>query len=167
VPLVLLVLALFLAPPQGCFRHPVEAPIIRPFEAPACRWCPGNRGLDYATTAGEPVRAAAPGDVSFAGVVAGRRWVTVTHAGDLRTSYGPLARVAVRAGQAVIGGQVLGWSSGVLHVGLRRGDAYIDPARLFGPPVRLRPRLVPLDRPAPPRPLPSCPATGRSPGPVR
>ncbi len=150
------------AAPATCYRHPVDAVVVQPFDAPACRWCPGNRGLDYGTAPGVPVRAAAAGRVTFAGSVAGARWVTISHADGLRTSYGPLSTIAVRRGHVAAGGDVVGRTGGRLHVGLRRGETYLDPARLFGPPVRLRPRLVPLAAPAPPGPASSCPAPRRS-----
>jgi murein DD-endopeptidase MepM/ murein hydrolase activator NlpD len=161
-PLVFLAAAAALVPSTDCYRPPVMAPIVEHFEAPVCRWCPGNRGLDYATRPGEPVRAAASGRVTFAGLVAGRRWVTIAHRDGLRTSYGPLAAVAVRAGADVTSGQALGRAAGPLHFGVRRGDVYVDPETVLGAAVRLRPRLVPLHGAAPPRPLPSCTPPSRS-----
>jgi murein DD-endopeptidase MepM/ murein hydrolase activator NlpD len=159
---ILLVAALAaLTSPSVCYRHPVDVPVVLRFDPPLCRWCPGNRGLDYATRPGDLVRAAAPGSVTFAGRVAGQRWVTLVHADELRTSYGPLATVLVRPGSRVSAGQTIGRAAGRLHVGVRRDETYLDPAAIFGPPVRLRPRLVPLDA-APPRPLPRCLAAGGS-----
>ena len=32
-----------------CWRPPVPAPVVDPFREPACRWCRGNRGIDYGT----------------------------------------------------------------------------------------------------------------------
>jgi murein DD-endopeptidase MepM/ murein hydrolase activator NlpD len=159
---VLLAVVAAISAPRICYQHPVTAPVAERFDAPACRWCPGNRGLDYATRFGETVRAAGPGHVVFAGPVAGRRWLTVAHADGLRTSYGPLAATLVRSGTTVSAGQAIGRAAGRLHVGVRRGEQYLDPATIFGPAVQLRPRLVPLDGPAPPRPLPRCLAAERS-----
>jgi murein DD-endopeptidase MepM/ murein hydrolase activator NlpD len=160
--IVLLAALAALTSPPVCYRHPVDAPVVQRFDAPPCGWCPGNRGLDYATRPGDPVRAAAPGSVTFAGRVAGQRWVTLVHADGLRTSYGPLSAVRVRPGATVSAGEPIGRVAGRLHVGVRRGETYLDPAAIFGPPVRLRPRLVPLDAAAPPRPLPQCFAAGGS-----
>lgn len=115
---------------------------------------PGNRGIEYATTPGTPVRSAGRGRVSFAGPVAGALHVTVTHPDGVRTSYSYLATVAVRAGAEVVGGQVVGTAGPRLHVGARRGDAYIDPASLWGAPGPPWVRLSPLDgagRGPPPR----------------
>jgi hypothetical protein len=95
---------------------------------------------------------AAPG---FAGSVAGSLHVVVAHDGGLRTSYSFLASVAVRRGQSVRRGTVVGTAgggtgehAGVLHLGLRVGDRYADPMLLFAPTDLTRLiRLVPVDEP--------------------
>jgi murein DD-endopeptidase MepM/ murein hydrolase activator NlpD len=164
---MLLVAVSFLAPggptgPSVCLLAPVSAPIVDPFRAPGCQWCPGNRGLQYAVAAGTPVRAAAAGMVSFSGVVAGTRYVVVEHAaGGLRATYGGLAETGLREGDVVAAGSVVGVAGGEgLHFGLRRGEVYVDPAPLLGRLVE-RPRLVPTDgtpRRAAPPPQLRCPA---------
>lgn len=125
------------------YAPPVDAPITDPFRPPPKPWLPGNRGIEYATAPGTPVRAAGRGRVTFAGPVAGALHVTVTHPDGVRTSYSYLASIAVAAGTAVGRGQVLGTTGSRLHVGARRGTTYIDPASLWGragPPwVRLAP----------------------------
>ncbi len=86
--------------------------------------------------------------VRFAGVVATQRWVTVQHADGVRTTYGPLATMNVRAGATVERGDPIGTSAGALLFTARVGNAYIDPSSLFdgGPPrVHLIPE--PLDTP--------------------
>ena len=139
----------------GCLRPPVVAPVVDPFREPACEWCPGNRGLQYGAPPGSPVRAVAAGTVSFAGVVAGTRYVVVDHdVGGLRATYGRLASTRLALGDVVAAGAVVGAvGDGGLHFGLRRGDTYLDPAPLLGRLVE-RPRLVPTDgtprRAAPP-----------------
>jgi murein DD-endopeptidase MepM/ murein hydrolase activator NlpD len=143
------------APPSSCLLPPVAAPVVDPFRAPACEWCPGNRGLQYAAAPGAVVRAAAAGAVSFAGVVAGTRYVVIDHAaGGLRATYGDLAATDLVVGDVVVAGAVIGHvGGGGLHFGLRRGETYVDPAPLLGRLIE-RPRLVPTDgtaaRPAPP-----------------
>ena len=125
---------------------PVDGLVVRPFSAPEGRFGPGHRGVDIAAAAGDAVRAALPGRVAFAGVVAGRGWVTVDHGGGLRTTYGVLQPRAVTAGEAVRGGQMLGLlAPGAAHVdwGARLHGEYIDPLRLFG---RWEPHLVRLPR---------------------
>ncbi len=133
-----------------------------PFRPPAHPGAPGNRGLEYATRPGSAVRAAAAGVVTFAGRVAAGRHVTVAHADGVRTSYSFLAAVAVRAGQAVEAGDVLGTTGTSFHFGARIGEAYVDPAVLLGVagparlvpvtsrgvPRRLRPGGAPAARPA-------------------
>jgi murein DD-endopeptidase MepM/ murein hydrolase activator NlpD len=142
----------------SCLVPPVVAPVIDPFRAPACTWCPGHRGIEYGTRPHTVVRAAAAGKVSFAHSVAGSVWVTVVHAGDLASSYGPMARVDVRRGDSVRAGQSLGTSVGALHFGLRLDGRYVDPAPLLGRPPHLVPRLVPLHARLAPVPALRCPA---------
>lgn len=146
-------LVLALAPPGGArpagtqepvdYDPPVDAPVTDPFRPPPRPWLPGNRGIEYATAPGAPVRAAGRGVVTFAGAVAGSLHVTVTHPDGVRTSYSYLASIEVAVGAAVAKGQVVGRSGSRLHVGARRGEVYIDPASLWadGPPWV---RLVPL-----------------------
>lgn len=145
---VLAALAGLVSPP--CLVPPVEAPIVERFRPPACEFCAGHRGIDFAATAGAVVRAAAAGTVTFAGPVAGVTWVVVTHPGDVRTSYGDLGRVEVPVGAEVVAGQVIGVASGPVHLGLRRAAGYLDPEPWLGR-WRTRARLVPLDG-TPPRP---------------
>ena len=104
--------------------------------------------------------------MSFAGSVAGTVWVTLGHAGDLSSTYGPMATVAVRRGEVVVAGQVLGTTAGALHFGLRLHDHYIDPAGLLGTPPHLVPRLIPMTAPVRPVAALRCPAGGTS-APVR
>jgi len=137
----------------GCYPPPVADPIVEHFRAPACTWCPGNRGVDYAVQPGTWVHSLASGIVTFAGAVAGSRWVVVAHDDGLRSSFGELDTVLVTVGDRVTAGRVLGTTGARLHLGLRDGDTYLDPephlARRFD-----RVRLVPTDgspaRPGPP-----------------
>ena len=145
------------------YRPPVVAPVIDPFRPPTTPYGPGNRGVELATTPGTPVGAAAPGTVTFAGPVAGARYVTLQHADRVRTTYGPLAGIEVVAGQAVAGGDRLGTSGPSLLWTARLGEAYLDPAVLLAASgvesVRLVPNAPPGGRPpgepaAGPRPVP-------------
>jgi murein DD-endopeptidase MepM/ murein hydrolase activator NlpD len=117
--------------------------------------------VDLATVSGAPVRAAGAGTVYFAGWVAGRPVVSVSHADGLRTTYEPV-RPVVRTGDRLAAGDRLGvllpghpgcpvaragasgsdpaaGSGGVdpthgpacLHWGLRRGMDYLDPLALL------------------------------------
>lgn len=124
------------------YSPPVVGIIVDPFRPPSHPGAPGNRGLEYATRPGSAVRAAAAGVVAFAGRVGSGRHVTVAHADGVRTSYSFLASVAVRAGQPVDAGGVLGTTGSSFHFGARIADAYVDPAVLLG--IGGPARLVPM-----------------------
>jgi murein DD-endopeptidase MepM/ murein hydrolase activator NlpD len=143
----------------GCLLPPVDAPVTQPFDAPACRWCAGHRGLTYAVRAGTPVRAAAAGTVTFSGIVVEVRYVVVHHADGLLATYGGLASSPLHVGDLVVAGAIVGRSGGELYFGLRTGpDVYIDPQPLLGALV-VPPYLVPTDgtsRRPPPEPVLRC-----------
>src|SRR5438067_3917789 len=132
----LVLLAAGLAPPaaaDAAYRPPVDAPVADVFRPPPQPWAAGNRGLDYATRPGQEVRAAADGEVVFAGPVAGTLHVVVLHPDGVRTSYSFLASLRVQRGDHVRQGEVVGTAGGQpFHFGARVGDAYVDPALLFG-----------------------------------
>jgi murein DD-endopeptidase MepM/ murein hydrolase activator NlpD len=136
----------------SCWLPPVDAPVVDPFRAPACDRCAGNRGLEYDTRAGQTVVAVAAGEVSFAGVVAGTRYVVVRHADGRRTTYGKLAASSLREGDTVRAGQRIGTTGDEFFFGLRDGERYLDPSPYLA--RRVRPaRLVPTDgTPAPAAP---------------
>lgn len=146
------------SPPEGTdpwtYRPPVEAEVTDPFRPPPERWLAGNRGIKYAATPGTPVRAIGPGVVTFAGPVAGTLHVTVRHPDGLRSSYSFVASVRVRVDQRVGAGDLVAVAGDGLHLGVRRGDTYIDPASLWGQRAGSgRVVLVPLD----PEPSPTGP----------
>lgn len=129
--------------PRGRWVRPVPGPVTEPFRAPNGPFGAGHRGADLAARPGEAVVAAGAGRVTFAGSVAGTLHVVVAHPGGLRTSYSFLSAVSVRRGDPVGMGAVVGRAGGaagpghipgVLHLGLRVGERYVDPAALFGPP---------------------------------
>ncbi|MFE2304242.1 murein hydrolase activator EnvC family protein [Streptomyces sp. NPDC059445] len=136
--------------------------VVRGWEPPATAYSRGHRGVDLTAAPGAPVRAVAPGRVSYAGRVAGRGIVSVelsgTGAPPLRTTYGPV-RASVRKGDEVLAGQVVGTleapdphcgATPCLHWGLRRGPDYLNPLALL-PPWLLNTgpsRLLPVDGPA-------------------
>ncbi|MEU4615361.1 M23 family metallopeptidase [Streptomyces umbrinus] len=118
--------------------------VIRGWEPPATTYGRGHRGVDLTAAPGAPVRAVAPGRISFAGRVAGRGVVSVelNGTGDppLRTTYEPV-RATAKKGAEVAAGEVIGvleptgshCPASCLHWGLRRGDAYLDPLSLLPP----------------------------------
>jgi hypothetical protein len=130
------------APADVIYRPPVDAPVVDPYRPPPDPYSAGNRGLEYGTAPGTPVRAAADGTVVFAGQVAGSLHITVRHTDGIRTSYSFLADLRVGVGAQVLLGDELGSTVGHLHFGARVGEVYVDPALLFtsGAPVI---RLVP------------------------
>ena len=71
--------------------------MVRTFDAPSPNWNRGHRGVDLAGAVDQPVYAAGPATVVFAGLLAGRPVVSLAHPGGLRTSYEPV-RAAVRTG---------------------------------------------------------------------
>lgn len=142
------------APRAGPRAERWEAPVgpvdpVTRFDPPPLPWLPGHRGVDLGASDGRPVVAAGPGTVVFAGGLAGRGVVSIDHPGGLRTTYEPLDPV-VAPGDAVAAGQTIGHlapghascpAAACLHLGLKRGSAYLDPLLLFGSgQVRLLPR---------------------------
>ena len=132
------------------YRPPVDAPVVDGFHLPDGPYGAGNRGLEYATAPGTPVRAIGGGQVVFAGVVARTLHVTVLHPDGLRSSYSYLAEVGVAAGDEVVIGQTVGTTGERLHLGVRSAGTYLDPAALF---TAVGVRLVPVEA-DPPRRLP-------------
>ncbi|HSL59795.1 MAG TPA: peptidoglycan DD-metalloendopeptidase family protein [Acidimicrobiales bacterium] len=122
----------------------VVAVVVDPFRPPATSYGPGNRGLEYDTVPGQPVTAAADGEVTFAGAVAGALHVTVRHGDGTLTTASFVASVEVAVGDRVQRGDLLGRAGPRLHVGARVGGEYIDPATLFGTHER-RVVLVPAE----------------------
>ncbi|MEW2358470.1 M23 family metallopeptidase [Spirillospora sp. NPDC029432] len=145
------------APDPGTWRWPLGPPapeVVRPFSPPATPWGPGHRGVDLAAAAGRPVYAAASGRVSYAGRVAGRGTIAITH-GALRTTYLPV-RPAVRKGHDVSAGSRIGTvepsahcPAPCLHWGLLKGRTYLDPLSMVRPRVRLLPHWA-APEPSPP-----------------
>ncbi len=135
--LALLIGASALAPSlESCplMQQPVDAPVSQGF-APVGRYG-GHWGVDYGTPTGTEVIAADSGTVSFSGVVAGNRTVTVDHGGGVKTSYSYLAAAIVEVGEHVRRGQLLALSGTAhgeqaLHFSIRVAATYVDPVRMF------------------------------------
>jgi murein DD-endopeptidase MepM/ murein hydrolase activator NlpD len=133
---------------------PGDAVVDRPFEPPASQWGAGHRGVDLRGSLDEPVLSAGSGRVTYAGMLAGRGVVVVTHGNGLRTTYEPV-QATVSVGTAVDRADVLGTlTTGhgscrpltvCLHWGLLRGETYLDPLGLV---TQGRLRLLPMDGPA-------------------
>jgi murein DD-endopeptidase MepM/ murein hydrolase activator NlpD len=139
------------AAPRPGFGWPLAGTVVveRGFDPPRTAYGPGHRGVDLRASVGQPVRAAGAGRVSYAGLLAGRGVVTVTHAGGLRTTYEPVA-AEVRVGASLARGAILGRlteghascrRASCLHWGLLRGRVYLNPLSLVQP---AEVRLLPL-----------------------
>jgi murein DD-endopeptidase MepM/ murein hydrolase activator NlpD len=123
--------------------RPVLGRVVAGFRAPLTRYGRGHLGVDFAARPGAAVRAVEAGTVEFAGRVGTARHVVVRDARGRRVSYSFLASIRVRIGARVRRGEAIGTTGGtgphhgggVLHLGLRIGDTYVDPMRLFVDPV--------------------------------
>ena len=143
--------------PVGVWPLNPQPEVVTGFDPPEDPWGAGHRGVDLLGTPGQPVRAALPGRVSWAGVLAGRGVVVVDH-GATRTTYEPVDATAT-VGTVVDAGDRIGTLAPegshclprvCLHWGWIEGETYLDPLRLVGGgPVRLLPlwRAVPADSP--------------------
>ncbi|WP_442902686.1 M23 family metallopeptidase [Gordonia sp. HS-NH1] len=127
--------------------------VVTAYDEPEKRWQPGHRGVDLAAGPGQAVRAAGAGRVRFAGTVAGRPLVSVSHPDGVITTYEPV-EAGVDAGDHVSRGEIIGTVIGghpgcpvlvCLHWGARRGSGrgadYLDPLGLLG---AVRVRLKPI-----------------------
>lgn len=113
-----------------CLQAPVPGEVVAPF-APAGRY-EGHWGLDLAATYGSPVRAAGDGVVTFAGIVAGMRSITIDHGNGLRSSVSYLSQIHVDQGVNVKAGMMIGRSGLAhdriaLHFSVRVDGEYTDP----------------------------------------
>ncbi|MDQ3616704.1 MAG: M23 family metallopeptidase [Actinomycetota bacterium] len=117
------------------------------FDPPEQNWNAGHRGVDLQGRPGQRVRAAKAGRITYAGLLAGRGIVVVSH-GATRTTYQPVDAGA-RVGTNVSAGETVGrlrtfgshcFPRTCLHWGLIRGETYLNPLTLVGAaPVRLLP----------------------------
>lgn len=152
--------------PVGVWPLAPEPVVAARFDPPDSAYGAGHRGVDLAGRVGQPVRAALPGTVTFAGLLAGRGVVVIDH-GLTRTTYEPV-HATVSLGAEVVRGGPLGtlqlpgshcFPQACLHWGWIEDQTYLDPLRLVGDgPVR----LLPLWSAAP-----VAPAAGRLTTPTR
>ena len=127
-------------PSEPWLITPVDHAITRHFEAPSSAYGPGHRGIDFGVAEGTLVRSAAAGTVKFAGLVAGRRAVTMAHAGGIETTYSMLSEVRVTRGEEVVRGRFVGVAGSAhsgqgssLHFGVKLDGDYVDPVLFLGP----------------------------------
>ena len=127
-----------------------EPRVVRGFDPPDQPWGAGHRGVDLAAAVGQQVRSPEAGTVTWAGVLAGRGVLVVTHPGGLRSTLEPVT-ATVPVGAGVGRGGAVGTvaaepghcaPSTCLHWGVRRGRQYLDPLAFVG---RAPIVLLPLD----------------------
>ena len=97
----------------GTFAMPVAGHVTSTFGMrmhPLLGFMRLHKGMDIGARYGAPIMAATDGVVAMAGRAGGYgNFVKLAHAGGLATGYGHMSRVAVRAGQRVRRGQVIGY----------------------------------------------------------
>lgn len=117
------------------------------FEPPYGGYPHFHTGIDMSSPEGSPVLAADDGVVILAGgsyvngtLVGYGNFVVIAHTGGLTTLYGHLLRIAVKAGDSITQGQIVGSegstgnSTGAhLHFELRQGTTPMDPAPFLPP----------------------------------
>jgi murein DD-endopeptidase MepM/ murein hydrolase activator NlpD len=90
---------------SGMFIWPVNGPVVSGFGP---RWGSFHEGIDIAVPTDTPIRAAASGSISIAGVEGGYgNYTCITHSGGLSTCYAHQERILVSGGQ-VAQGQIIG-----------------------------------------------------------
>ncbi len=118
------------------FKAPVAAPISSPFGTrvhPILGDVRMHTGIDFAAGTGDPIKAAGPGIVVWAGPRGGYgNAVIIDHRNGLATLYGHQSRVNVVVGQKVSSGQVVGF---VGQTGLATGPHLHFEVRELGVPV--------------------------------
>jgi murein DD-endopeptidase MepM/ murein hydrolase activator NlpD len=123
---------------DGPFRLPVDAPVTSHYGVRSVyNGVPAgyHLGVDFSTDEGTPVAAAQRGLVTLAEPLPlGGRTVVIDHGAGVFTTYLHLAAIAVRAGQPVRSGDLIGrvGSTGLstgphLHWGLRVHGVLVDP----------------------------------------
>ena len=145
---------------NSCWATPVDRPVSDPFRPPECRWCRGNRGIEFATQPGDKIRSVTSGTVWFHGTVGGTGYLTILVEGNTVVLLVTIGGIEVTdrrlRGSAVSARDPVGLATGKVHLGVRANGDYVDPALwLFS--GRGRARLVPVR--ASPRPSqlrPSC-----------
>ncbi|HAG66921.1 MAG: hypothetical protein ABR75_02755 [Acidimicrobiia bacterium BACL6 MAG-120924-bin43] len=124
---------------------PINLVVIDQFRAPSCKWCSGNRGIEYRTEPGSIVTAAVGGIASFVGNVAGTNYVvikTINTNDNLLVTHGRLQSVLVKSGALITTGQSIGRAGESLYIGVRVNGQYSDPRQCSGLGLRGKPRAV-------------------------
>lgn len=124
----------------GVLSWPLEGAVVRGFEKPTGHYGEGgHQGLDIAAEPGEAVRAVADGTVAWVGEVPRGVFVSIEHAGGLRSTCLDLRDVLVRRGDRVPRGRRIASVHGSRDDSSRRTHLHFD-TYLNGQPVD--PRLL-------------------------
>ena len=110
-------------------QWPVRGEIITQFNGSS------SKGIDIAGSAGTPVKAAAPGRVSYVGegIRGYGKLILINHTGGMLTAYAHNSQISVREGQQVSAGQTIATmgSSGTdrvkLHFEVRVNNRAVNP----------------------------------------
>lgn len=121
------------ADPMPAWQWPTDGPILRRFDGDAT----GKKGISIGGTHGNLVRAAAPGQVVYAGsgLVGYGRLIIIKHNDTYLSAYGHNRNLRVNEGDTVRSQQVIAdmGSSGTnriqLHFEIRRKGKPVDPLR--------------------------------------
>jgi hypothetical protein len=100
---------------SGCLIAPVTTGITARFVPPSCPYCAGHRTLDFSAMIGADVVAPIDGTVTFAGVVAGSTYITIS--APERSRIGPFDSGTSRSGIS---------RSGISRSGISRSDELRD-----------------------------------------
>lgn len=130
-------------PCQARYDWPLTKPvtIASAFDPPERPWMAGHRGVDLSTGSGTVIRAPAHGMVSFAGMVAGKRVVSIRHGDGMVSTFEP-AFTTLSVGDVVSRGQAVARTTSgsdhcddrCLHWGLKHAVSgrYVNPVAFAG-----------------------------------
>lgn len=124
---------------RGSMRMPVQGHLTSSFGLrfhPVLGYSRMHKGLDYGAPMGSPIIAATDGTVNFAGWHGGHgNYVQLKQSASFGTGYAHMSRIAVRVGQRVRAGQILGYvgSTGLstgphLHFEVFVNNVAVNPA---------------------------------------
>lgn len=130
-------------PKKGRLSWPVQGTVTSRFGMrvhPTFKTKVMHTGIDISAAQGTPVKAAAAGEVLFAGWLRGYgQIIVIDHGGDMTTVYAHLSRLLVEEGNRVAAGQTIGnvGSTGIatgphLHFEVRASGDARDPLRYLG-----------------------------------
>jgi murein DD-endopeptidase MepM/ murein hydrolase activator NlpD len=122
----------------------VGSELVNSYVAPAAPYESGHRGVDYEVTLGQGVFAPASATVSFVGKVVDRQVLSLSHSGDLVSSYEPVCS-SLTVGQQVTAGELIGevcepeldyvahcTRTLCLHFSVRKTGEYLSPLWFTG-----------------------------------